>query len=333
MKIINNPLISIIVPIFNDEKYLATCLDSIIKQTYTNIEIILVNDGSTDNSSAILSKYNVLDNRIHVINKENSGVSDSRNIGLNKASGDYVCFVDADDILSLNYIEYLHSLIQNNNAEIALTTQMFGNYDNKQVKKKKVYSCAGLDAAIQILSYNIPIGVYCKIFKTKFLRSNNIKFNKQLCMGEGFNFNFDAFQKATKVIISNYRIYYYRRDNPTSATTKFSMRRWENGIYAIELIRSHFLFNSKQLSDAWNYAYWRTYSDVFDRIILAKATKKYSLMFNQSKKIVRSKALYAWRAPVSKKDRVRATIMMVIPNLIPKAMILRNRLYNIKVGY
>lgn len=333
MKIINNPLISIIVPVFNDEKYLSTCLNSIIRQTYSNIEIILVNDGSTDNSSAILSKFNDLDKRIHVIDKKNSGVSDSRNVGLNKANGEYVCFADADDILSLNYVEYLYSLIKKSDAEIALTTRMFGNYNSKQIKKKKVYCCTGLDAAIQLLSYNIPIGVYCKIFKTNFLKRNNIRFNKQLFMGEGFNFNFDSFQKAAKVIVSNYKIYYYRRDNPSSATTKFSMQRWENGIYAVELIRSHFLFDSKQLSNAWNYAYWRTYSDVYDRLVLAKVTQKYSFMFNQSKKIVRSKASYAWRAPVSSKNRLRATLMMIIPSAIPKVMILRNRLYNVKVGY
>lgn len=329
----DSPLISIIVPVFNDEEYLDTCLKSIIDQTYSNIEIILVNDGSTDNSLSILNKFSSLDRRIIVINKKNSGVSDSRNIGLRKANGKYVCFADADDILSSNYIKYLYSLIKTSNAEIALTTQMFGNFDNKQVKNEEIRSYTGLTAAIQILSYNLPIGVYCKLFNTNFLKSNDIWFNTKLSMGEGFNFNFDAFQKANRVIISNYKIYYYRRDNPSSATTSFSMQRWENGIYAIDLIKKHFLFNSKELEIAWNYAYWRTYSDVFDRIVLAKAQKKYFPVYKKSKKIVRSKAIYAWRAPVSNINRLRASLMMIMPSLIPQIMILRNKVYNIKVGY
>ena len=92
-------LVSIILPIYNAEKYLERCLESIITQTYANIEIILINDGSTDNSINIIKEYAIKDSRIIIIDKENEGVSVARNIGILKARGKYICFVDADDYI------------------------------------------------------------------------------------------------------------------------------------------------------------------------------------------------------------------------------------------
>ena len=97
--------ISIIVPIYNSELYLVECVNSIIDQTYKDIEIVLINDGSTDNSLKICKKFK--DNRIVIVNKENSGVSDSRNVGIERSTGDYISFVDSDDIIDTHYIEYL----------------------------------------------------------------------------------------------------------------------------------------------------------------------------------------------------------------------------------
>ena len=95
-------LVSIVVPVYNAEKYIRECIDSIINQKYQNIELILVNDGSTDNSYDIINGFN--DNRIIIINQENQGVSTARNIGIEAAKGDYFCFVDADDLLETDFI-------------------------------------------------------------------------------------------------------------------------------------------------------------------------------------------------------------------------------------
>lgn len=98
-------LISIVVPVYNAEKYIVKCMDSLINQTYGNIEIIVINDGSKDRTKNILDKYALNDKRIKIIHKENTGVSDTRNIGINISTGEYVCFVDADDWLDSDYIE------------------------------------------------------------------------------------------------------------------------------------------------------------------------------------------------------------------------------------
>ena len=105
----NGIKVSIIVPVYNVEKYLEKCLDSIVKQTYENIEIILVDDGSTDKSGTILDQYAEMDNRISVIHKKNEGVSTARNTGIEAARGEYICFADADMEKAMNSIDFSYA--------------------------------------------------------------------------------------------------------------------------------------------------------------------------------------------------------------------------------
>lgn len=114
------PKVSIIVPVYNVEKYLSHCLDSLINQTLKDIEIIVVNDGATDNSPKIIEKYAQKDSRIRVVNQKNQGLSGARNSGVKIANGDYISFVDSDDWLDVNFIEKLYSSAIKNNADIAV---------------------------------------------------------------------------------------------------------------------------------------------------------------------------------------------------------------------
>ena len=113
-------MISIIVPVYNVEKYLDKCLLSLIEQTYTNIEIVLVDDGSQDNCPYICDCYAKRDNRIHVIHKSNGGLSDARNVGVNYSNGKYLLFVDSDDFVTSDYVEYLYVLLKKYNADISI---------------------------------------------------------------------------------------------------------------------------------------------------------------------------------------------------------------------
>ena len=327
----NNSLISVIVPVYNDERFLQPCIDSIINQSYSKLEIILVDDGSTDNSPKILDEFSAKDNRIKVYHKKNTGVSDTRNYGIERATGEYICFSDADDILAKDYVKYLYSLILKYNAQISLTLQMFGTFDRKQVETVIENVISGENAAEKILTYNIPIGVYSKLFNAKFLKSQKVQFDTDLFIGEGFNYNFDAFVKAQKVAISNRKIYFYRRDNNASATTKFSMKKWENGLFAIKKIRNKIeSHSSSNLLKAWGFAWWRTNSDVYDAMVLARAKYKYPQIFKERKIIIKKWAYVAWKVPTSKQNRIRATIMMFCPNVIPFLMKVRDRRYNVK---
>lgn len=128
-----NDLISIIVPVYNVEKYLNKCIDSIINQTYKNIEIILVDDGSTDNSGKICDEYLLRDSRIKVIHKNNGGLSSARNEGINISSGEYIGFVDSDDWVEPNMYEEMYKKILYSNADI-VDCGYWKEYENKSIK-------------------------------------------------------------------------------------------------------------------------------------------------------------------------------------------------------
>ena len=120
----NKPKISVIVPVYNVDRYLEICIDSLINQTYDNLEIILINDGSTDDSKLICEKYLKLDKRIKLINQKNKGVSSARNNGIRNSSGEYIVFVDSDDWVDLDYFERLYNAAKKYDSDIALATNI-----------------------------------------------------------------------------------------------------------------------------------------------------------------------------------------------------------------
>ena len=324
-------LITVIIPVYNVEKYLEKCLKSILEQDYNNLEILLIDDGSTDNSSKILDDYAKIDGRIKVIHKANDGVSSARNIGLKYAKGKYICFADSDDYLSKDYVSYLYNLILKYDADISLTTKMFGNFNEKQIRKDSHEVYNGIKTTEFILTYKIPIGVYCKLFKTSLIVNKNIFFNEDLFIGEGFNFNVDCFQRANKVAIGNKKIYYYRRDNSTSATTVFSKNKCLNGLYALDVMKQNFIVDNAGINIAWNFAKWRTYTDIYDMIVLGKAKKNVYKLYINCKKYIKKYACYAWIAKTSKSQKARALIMKICPSLIPMIMKLRRKVYGVKI--
>ena len=326
----NNIKVSVIVPVYNVENYITKCIKSIVNQDYINLEIILVDDGSQDKSGDICDEFAKKDDRIKVVHKKNSGVSSARNSGIDISTGDYVCFVDGDDYVMKDYISYMLNLAVSNDAEIAITTEMFGNFEIEQVKKDLVRIWNGEDAVEAILCYQVPIGCYCKLFKKSFIE-NNIRFMTEIFIGEGFNFNIDAFQMAKKVVAGYRRIYYYRRDNPASAMTKFSIKKCENGLLALEVIKNKLNMKNRRIENAWRYANWRTHTDFFDMIVLAKAQKKYPEIYRKCLKTTINDAFIAFSVPTSNMNRVRAGIMKICPHVIPFLMKLRRIRYKVKI--
>ena len=138
MEMEKQPLISVIVPVYNVENYLPRCLDSIINQTYTNLEILLVDDGATDNSGKLCDEYAQKDNRIRVFHKENGGVSSARNMGLDNATGEYIAFVDSDDYIDKCMYEIMLNSSVQNNADIVVC-----GYLSQSIKTKKAAQTDG----------------------------------------------------------------------------------------------------------------------------------------------------------------------------------------------
>lgn len=206
--------ISIIVPIYNVENYLRECIDTILGQTYTNLEIILVNDGSTDSSLTICEEYAKENKNIKIVNKPNGGLSDARNAGLNVATGTYIMFVDSDDYLAPNSCEVLYNAIKETDLEFVSANFAFTNNDGTPWKKP-MFSDKFENTELSIEDYKksfylLNCGVWNKIFKRDFIEKNNLRFEIGL-PSEDDIFVTLAFMKAKKSYFINNVVYYYRQ--------------------------------------------------------------------------------------------------------------------------
>ncbi len=221
-----NPLISVIIPVYNVEKFINSCLDSIINQTYKNLEIILIDDGSTDNSGKICDEYKNQDNRIIVIHKENAGVSVARNTGVEYSSGEYYCFIDSDDSVTDNYIELLYNAITEHDADISCCSFTYLYPDNstycplgKDLDETFICTEKGSDILENMLygNSNYMPGCVCKLFNRK--KTGNILFPAYK-IGEDFLAALDYFNNAEKVIYINKPLYFYFQNNESAMHTQ-----------------------------------------------------------------------------------------------------------------
>ncbi len=211
--------LSVIIPVYNVENYLKECLDSIINQTLEDIEIICIDDGSTDNSPNILQEYQKKYKRIKIITKENGGQASARNLGIKEAQGEYIAFVDSDDFIEAEMLEKLYSKAKNNSLDIAMCKIATYNNQTGEIKDNVWYYMLGVfrDFEKDIFSHkdtkeftcNIAVTPYNKIYKTSLLKENNIRFPEGLIF-EDEKFFFDAYLRAKRVSIVDEFLYYYR---------------------------------------------------------------------------------------------------------------------------
>lgn len=231
-------MISIIIPIYNAEKYLHECIDSILAQTYKNWELLLIDDGSPDSCPAICDDYAKKDNRIKVFHKENGGVSSARNLGLENASGEWICFVDADDYISANYLECIDSnyditFVESNTVSAHGETKTRDKLYARKYRTKNDLSeffCNNLNTSIA----RVPWGKIIKrtvIGDTRFIDGQRI--------GEDTVFMFQIYQKKPTLSITNGYYYYWREDIvndqskytlPTSTSIEYMSNIWKNYI-------------------------------------------------------------------------------------------------------
>lgn len=225
-------LVSIVVPVYNVEKYVAKCIDSIIKQSYPNIEIIIVNDGSKDNSDKIIKKYQRIDNRIKYIKKRNGGLSSARNRGIEEASGKYICFIDSDDYIDQNYINILISRIIKDNSDIAICNMKyiyqdgeekkppFYITDNKTINNKEALQYLFLGKQFQNHAVN-------KLYKLSIFKENDIRFPINKIYEDVFTI-YKTLLNAKKISLCNDYLYFYLREREGSIlTSKFNEKRFD----------------------------------------------------------------------------------------------------------
>ena len=220
------PKISIILPVYNAEKYLCETLDSVLSQTYIDFELLVINDGSKDNSLVILREYEKKDSRILVIDKPNSGVSDTRNIGIAQAKGEYIAFLDADDLYSPEYLLAMVNVAEEKNADIVVC-----EYETFRGIAKEIYKCIEIDKAQltdiqELLDRGLMTSMQIKLFRRDLLQKNNIQLDENLTFGEDLFFCWKACLVGKTIYQINEKLYGYRLSGE-GATSKYHDKLYE----------------------------------------------------------------------------------------------------------
>lgn len=273
----DNPKISIIVPVYNVEKYLDRCVQSLVSQTYDNLEIILVDDGSLDSCPAICDEWASKDNRIKVIHKENSGVSSSRNAGLKLASGDYIGFVDGDDFVDIDMYEKLLNAILQNNSDMSVCGYK-NFYDDKNISKKvheinlkklekndfyPYFLKIGFkNKDFDIETENIMGSVWRCLFNKK--RIQNLTFREDIFICEDLILMLQVFKQNLKISVVEECLYNYVQ-RKTSSSHSFSARKMDNRILSYKMLIDQFqpLVTSEEIG-AYKY---HIYSSLISEVL------------------------------------------------------------------
>lgn len=318
-------LISIIIPVYNGERFLSECLDSVLSQTYKNLEIIIINDGSTDSTQSVINKYKEKHKNINDYYQKNSGQGVARNKGMNLALGEYISFIDADDILDKNFIDYLFKSINKHKSDYAICDWMYyyNNGSTKFVNKNKFMGYPLLENkdTEEVLSSNVYFTVN-KLYKTNFLKDNNIKY------GEGYIYEDYEFYIKTAVLAKKISIvpnpHYKVRVNAFSTTkTKYNtMTHYDSFLKAIQKSLVGIKFKSKFgkynvykyiLNRAWLYSQNRMPSKKTGKKFLCEVFK----ILNQNKKGV--------AIPLNARKLTRITLNYFLPNYKVNLFIIVNK--------
>lgn len=217
--------ISIVIPVYNASKYLSKCLDSVINQSYSNIEIVLVDDGSRDNSGNICDEYSNKDKRIKVIHKENGGVSSARNTGIDNATGNYVTFIDSDDIIHPDYVKKLVANLTDNNLSVC-HIEYFKNDVNFSSTFDETIEL-NKNEFINLCKMTLLNTPCCKLYNLDVIKKNKIYFDNSLSLGEDLLFNLEYLKFIEKITIINQKLYYYRKDDNNTLSTSYNPKMLE----------------------------------------------------------------------------------------------------------
>lgn len=243
-------MISIIIPVYNVEKYITKCIDSILNQTVSDWELILINDGSKDKSGEICDKYAASNNKIKVIHQTNRGVSKSRNIGIKVANGEFLCFIDSDDWIEPNFLANFKT--NQHKADFYFSGALYDIndkiYSYKNYKETYCKNIAQIKEAFfnqEIFANGYPWG---KLFKTQIIKKNNLQFNEYLSIHEDHIFVFQYFSYINSLYITNTSGYHYRTFDNSGRKLSGKQKKYEELILSI----NDFALSINQLKRKWN---------------------------------------------------------------------------------
>ena len=289
--------ISVIIPVYKVEQYLHRCINSVINQTYKNLEIILVDDGSPDNSGEICEELAQKDSRIKVYHKDNGGLSDARNYGTGKSNGDYITFIDSDDYIAPNYLEYLYNLLRKNNADISCCCMQVTEDDttefsvNHSIPAEQLLT--GCEACVGLLGelYMVLVTACGKLYKSDIVKKYPFPVGKK---HEDEATTCKYYYESEKVVIGNQCLYAYYQNGSSITHTKGSKLNLD-AIWALEHRANFFEENNEIIlaQYAWNRLFYyyigdsKEYNGRCDKYL-----KDFGKNKNLSKKILFELKLY-----------------------------------------
>ena len=258
VKYLSNVTISILMPVYNSQEYLKNTVQGVINQSYKEWELILVDDGSKDNSKNICIELQKFDNRIRFINKENTGVSDTRNIALDNAKGKYIAFIDSDDSVHKDYLKILLSSIEKSNGQLAVCgfkeRKISTNGQIEELSRvfypKEVIAIEDMkDLIMDFGNSGLLNPLWNKLYNREIIEENNIRFKEEVETGEDFIFNLQYFRKINNICFSKGELYYYIRRNNNSITYQYIDNMYEKGLEIHNLLEDFLkdmnFYNSK----------------------------------------------------------------------------------------
>ncbi len=228
--------VSVIVPVYNVRRYLAQCLDSILDQTFTDFELLLIDDGSEDGSGTICDAYAAKDGRVRTIHQENAGASAARNRGLDEARGQYVMFVDSDDYIDPDCLERALSDIRDSHADLYISGLVVETFEEgrivceeiKAAKGKRMY---GVKDFLNDMDIFYPNGCInppvCKLYERGMLEAGQIRFQRDISLGEDLLFNQRVLLRVDTVFLSDEVHYHYRKERTDSLSTRYDPKHYE----------------------------------------------------------------------------------------------------------
>ncbi|QNF26190.1 glycosyltransferase family 2 protein [Metabacillus elymi] len=236
------PKVSVIVPVFNCEKFLYKCIESICKQTYSNIEIIVVNDGSTDNTEKIVLKMKEQENRIIYYKQENSGPSEARNKGISLSKGEYLIFIDSDDTVEPSYIEMLLNEMLISKADLVCCGYKdISEYGIVNYSDFHFNNSATVHSIMEMVCNGTGGVLWSKIFKKELISKNSLKMDKDIFMSEDLIFVLQYVSNCNSFALLNEYLYNYNRLNQGSISSNISIDYLQNYISVSKLLEKIFI--------------------------------------------------------------------------------------------
>lgn len=264
-------MISIIIPVYNSEKYLEACIKSVLNQSYTDFELLLINDGSSDNSGKICDRFASQDKRIRCFHRQNTGVGNTRNFGIEQARGEWICFIDSDDEVRPNYLIAFDT--ESTCADIVITGINFINVQTSNVIRKECYTPSIIrpdidrNALVPFLTVGFP---FAKAYRRDFLIKNQLRFPTDISFHEDHVFVLDCFLSCKAVEIKENVTYLYRIDYSQQSLSKKKhpwQKHWKASNYMFDRIfkiKENLDMTDNDLENVYTFAYEPVISAVYD---------------------------------------------------------------------